>query len=197
MPARTLLLSTALTLALAAAAHGGPPWISIELPANPHHATTRDASMLVRAYHHSSALNAALTGTAEGIVDGRRISLPLELRRTNQAGVYAVSTPLPKGGTWIMAITVSESESSTATALVTVDPRGRIVAVEVPSRKTRDGWTVPRRVEPDEIEAALRSARIAHSGAADPQHYGLALALPLLLFGGVAVAGLSRVRRRD
>ena len=195
MPAHTLMLSATLTLTLAAAAYAGPPWISIELPANPHHATTRDATMLVRAYHHSNALNAALTGTAEGIVDGKRVSLPLELRRTNQVGVYAVNTPLPKGGTWILAVTVSESETSTATALVTVDPRGRIVAVEVPSSKSRDGWTVPRRVQKSDIEAALRSAQIAYGDRSDPQQKGLAFALPLVLFGGVAVAGLSRLRR--
>lgn len=195
MPARTLIVSTALTLTLAAAAFAGPPWISIELPANPHHATTRDATMLVRTYHHSSALNAELTGTAEGIVDGRRVSLPLELRRTNQPGVYAVTTPLPKGGMWIIAVTVNESEHSSATALVTVDPRGRIVDIDVPSTKSRDGWTVPRRVQKSDIEAALRSAQIAYGDRGEPQHRGLAFALPLVLFGGVAVAGLSKLRR--
>src|SRR5690606_27121264 len=147
MHVRNLCLAAALTLAAATAAHAGPPWISIELPANPHHASTRNATLLVRTYHHSDALNAPLAGTAEGIVDGRRVSLPLELRATNQPGVFALTTPLPKGGTWIMAITLRESKDATATALVTVDPRGRIVAVDVPSTRTRDGWSVPSRVD--------------------------------------------------
>src|SRR5690606_32789668 len=96
MIARSLLLSTALILGPVATAHAGPPWIAIELPANPHHASTRDATLLVRAYHHSTLLNAPVHGTAEGIVDGRRVSLPLELTATNQPGVYAVRTPLPR-----------------------------------------------------------------------------------------------------
>lgn len=188
MPVRNLCLAAALTLALNSAAQAGPPWISIEMPANPHHASTRNATLLVRAYHHSESLNAPLTGTAEGIVDGRRVSLPLELRATNQPGVFALTTPLPKGGTWIMAITVSESSTATATALVTVDPRGRIVAVDVPSTRTRDGWSVPSRVDADDVEAALRAAHVAYSDDRPAPANGLAIVLPLLLVGGAAAA---------
>ena len=196
MSARNLYIAAALTLALAAAAHAGPPWISIELPANPHHASTRNATLLVRAYHHSTSMNAPLTGTAEGIVDGRRVSLPLELRATNQPGVFALTTPLPKGGTWIMAITVTESSTATATALVTVDHRGRIVAVDVPSSRTRDGWMVPRRVDTGDVEAALRAAHIAYSDRAAAPRYGLAIVLPLLLVGGAA-AGYVWTRPKE
>jgi hypothetical protein len=189
-------LSAAATLSFTAAApaHAGPPWISIELPANPHHASTRDATLLVRTYHHSAALNAPLTGVAEGIVDGKRISLPLALRSTNQPGVFAVTTPLPKGGTWIMAITLNESKQSTATALVTIDPRGRIVAIDVPSGRSRDGWVVPRPVGQRDIEAALRAAHVAHSGSESPARYGLSFVLPLLVFGGAAAAGVAKLR---
>lgn len=189
-------MSAAATLSIttAAPAHAGPPWISIELPANPHHASTRDATLLVRSYHHSTALNAPLTGVAEGIVDGKRVSLPLALRSTNQPGVYAVTTPLPKNGTWIMAITLSESGESTATALVTVDQRGRIVAIDVPSTRTRDGWVVPRSVGQRDIEAALRAAHVAHSDTETPARYGLAFVLPLIMVGGAAVAGVAKLR---
>jgi hypothetical protein len=188
MNTRPLLLSAVLTLGLTASAHAGPPWISVELPANPHHASTRDATLLVRAYHHSTLLNAPVSGLAEGIVDGKRVSLPLELRPTNQPGVFAVKTPLPRGGTWIMAITLTESKTATATALVTVDTRGRIVAVDVPHTRTRDGWMVPRRVEKGDIERALNAAHVAQNDATDPVRYGLVFALPLMLFGGAALA---------
>ena len=187
-------LATMLLFTAAGPAHAGPPWISIELPANPHHASTRDATLLVRAYHHSTALNAPLIGVAEGIVDGKRISLPLALRATNQPGVFAVTTPLPKGGTWIMAITLSESKQSTATALVTVDPQGRIVSIDVPSNRSPDGWVVPRPVGQRDIEAALRAAHVAHGGTETPARYGLAFVMPLLVFGGAALAGVTKLR---
>jgi hypothetical protein len=187
-------MTAALSVTTAAPAHAGPPWISIELPANPHHASTRNATMLVRSYHHSASLKAPLTGVAEGIVDGKRVSLTLALRSTNQPGVYAVTTPLPTGGTWIMAITVNESSESSATALVTVDPQGRIVAVDVPSTRSRDGWVVPRSVGQRDIEAALRAAHVAYGDAESSNRYALAFVLPLLVFGGAAVAGVTRVR---
>jgi hypothetical protein len=196
MHVRSLCLAATMTLALATTASAGPPWISIELPTNPHHASTRNATLLVRAYHHSTALKAPLTGVAEGIVDGRRVSLPLELRATNQPGVYALTTPLPSGGTWIMAITVSESSDATATALVTVDPRGRIVAIDVPST-TRDGWKVPSRVDAGDVEAALRAAHVAYGDESPESSNGLAMLIPLLLVGGVAAAARGRSRRMD
>lgn len=136
------------------------------MPANPHHASTRNASLLVRAYHHSTALNVPIRGVAEGIVDGRRVSLPLTLEATHQTGVFALVTPLPKGGTWVLALTLTQSENAIATALVTVDHGGRIVAVDVPSDNSRDGWKVPRRVQQRDIEDALRAAHVAPGGGA-------------------------------
>jgi hypothetical protein len=197
MTVRPLFLAATLTLVTAAAGSAGPPWISVELPTNPHHASTRNATLLVRAYHHSTVINAPITGVAEGLVDGRRVSLPLELRPTSQPGVYALATPLPKGGTWIMAITLRESQEASATALVTVDPRGRIVGVDVPSNRSKDGWVVPRAVEKREIEAALRTAAVAFGASpADGADFGLAWALPLMLVSGVAAAGATRARAR-
>ena len=58
----------ALTLA-AAPLHAGPPWISIELPANPLNATTRGMFLLVRSYHHGDAMQMPVTGTATGLVN--------------------------------------------------------------------------------------------------------------------------------
>jgi hypothetical protein len=196
MPRRSIMLSATLLLGLAASAQAGPPWISIELPANPHHASTRNASLLVRAYHHSTALNVPIRGVAEGIVDGRRVSLPLTMEATHQAGVFALVTPLPKGGTWVLALTLTESENATATALVTVDQGGRIVAVDVPSDNSRDGWKVPRRVQQRDIEAALRAAHVAlGADPLDRERVSLLYALPLVLLCG-ATAAWGRRRRR-
>ena len=56
--------------AIASPALAGPPWISIELPANPLNATTRGMYLLVRSYHHADATAMPVTGTATGMVDG-------------------------------------------------------------------------------------------------------------------------------
>ena len=192
MSRRPLLFAAALTLVTSSIAFAGPPWVSVELPSNPHHPSTRGAVMLVRAYHHSTSIDTPVRGTAEGIVDGRRISLPLDIARTNQPGVFAVNTPLPRNGTWVLAITVEQSPESTATALVTVNPQGRIANVEVPSDRSRDGWVVPRRIDSDDVEAALRAAHVAFDESAPASGVSLAYALPFLLLGAAAAASRRR-----
>src|SRR2546426_1315168 len=49
----------------------GPPWISIELPVNPYDQSMRGAFLLVHAFHHQTPMGFIVTGTAEGIVNGR------------------------------------------------------------------------------------------------------------------------------
>jgi hypothetical protein len=170
-------------LLLATPALAGPPWISIEYPANPHHESTRGALMLVRAYHHSTGIDAPLSGTLEGIVDGKRVSRRIDITRTNIAGTYAVRAGMPREGTWVVAIHLRNGTEDGAGAVVTLDSRGSIAHVEVPSNRSRDGWTVPRAINRGDVDSALRSARVA---AGEESPIGLAgvaglLGLPLLL----------------
>lgn len=187
MTLRPFITGAVLCAVSATALHAGPPWISVELPANPHHASTRDAAFMIRAYHHSTAIDAPVQGSAHGLIDGRRITLPLDIRATHTAGVFAVHTTLPHNGAWVMAITLTEGPNATATALVSVDARGRIVAVEVPSQRTRDGWSVPRAVTRADIDAALRAITVAAEEPRQPILYGALFALPLLVVGGIIV----------
>ena len=179
---RTLSCALFCTL-LASPALAGPPWIAIEYPANPHHASTRGAALLVRAYHHSTALRTPVRGTMEGIVDGKRVSVPLEIESTNMAGVFAVRSALPTSGTWVLAISLEQDGG--AGAIVTLDGRGRIAHVQVPSSRNREGWTIPRALQARDIDAALRDARVAHVDDSGLPIAGLAglLGVPLLLIG--------------
>lgn len=178
---RRTLVSLAALVLFAAPLQAGPPWIAIEYPANPHHADTRGAALLVRAYHHGDALDAPVRGSAEGIVDGRRLSRPLDLRATATRGVFALRTPLPREGRWVLVITAEQGKDATATALVKLDGAGGIANVEVPATQSRDGWTVPRSVERADIERALRAAVASEAQRSPrlPLHAGW-LGLPLL-----------------
>ncbi len=98
-----------------------------------------------------------MRGTAEGLVDGKRRSLPLSIQKTNTPGVFAVRADLPEQGTWIVAVTIADGEA-TATALVTLSRSGEVRDVQVPSNRSRDGWTVPRAVTAEDIETQLRTA---------------------------------------
>jgi hypothetical protein len=158
-PLRKLALLAGLTVAVSTAAIAGPPWIAIEYPANPHDPGTRDALLTVRTYHHGELMSYQLTGTAEGIVNGRRQTMPLDIRRLSQVGMYAVRWQKPAQGNWMLVITSSQNGSHAATALVTIDSRGGVASVSVPSDTIENGrWRVPRRVAAAEIDAMLKGA---------------------------------------
>ena len=158
-PLRKLGLISALTLVAAAVAIAGPPWIAIEYPANPHDPGTRGALLTVRTYHHGELISYQLTGTAEGIVNGRRQTMPLDIRRLTQAGMYAVRFQKPAQGNWMLVITSSQNGAFAASALVTIDSGGGVASVSVPSGTIENGrWRVPRRVASAEIDAMLKNA---------------------------------------
>ncbi|HUP21108.1 MAG TPA: hypothetical protein VM778_14320 [Gemmatimonadota bacterium] len=183
-----LALAVTASLWLAASAAAGPPWISVEIPANPHDRATRDALLVVRAYNHGTGTAYRVTGVAEGIVDGRRVSVPLAVARTNAAGVYAVARPDLVAGRWVLVLRLSEGRTG-ATALVPLDSRGEVAGARVPARRSGDGWMIPRDVTDADVDAALRGERMAADGE------GGAAELALAAFG-LAALGLGLRRRR-
>ncbi len=82
----------------------GAPWLSVELPANPMDASTRDAVMVVRAYYHERPARFIPTGMAEGIVKGQRRSIPLEITEGAVAGTYAIHKNWPNEGHWLLNV---------------------------------------------------------------------------------------------
>jgi hypothetical protein len=154
-------LVAALTLIAATAALAGPPWIAIEYPANPFDPGTRGAFCTVRTYHHGDLMGFDINGTAEGLVNGKRQSVRLDIRRLPQAGMYAVRWQKPAQGKWALIISTSRDGQHMASALVDVDAQGRVASVSVPSNPIEGGrWVVPRKIAAAEIDALLRSANL-------------------------------------
>ena len=155
MQTRTRSLAVAalasVLFAAPALASKGPPWISIELPANPYDRSTRDAFLLVHSFHHGTAMGFIVTGTAEGMVNGERRSLKLDFAETSREGVYALKRSWPQEGTWTLVIKANQGPDDAATAVVDLGPDGDVAAMQ------RGSWTVPAPVSLDEIDAALRS----------------------------------------
>src|SRR2546422_5876042 len=107
---RSLGLAAACAALFASPALAGPPWISIELPANPYDQTMRGAFLLVHAFHHGKAMGYIVTGTAEGIVNGARQSVTLEFTETSRDGVHALKRTWPTEGTWTLVIKARSEE---------------------------------------------------------------------------------------
>jgi hypothetical protein len=154
-PFRRLALVAALSV-IATPAFAGPPWISAEFPANPHETATRGAFLLVHTYHHGTPTEFRLSGTAEGLVNGRRLSVPLEIVATSRPGVYAVRFKPQGGGAWVLAFNLGERDG--AGMIVAVGKNGQPASAQVPSRTAEGGrWIIPRTVTSDDIDSALRT----------------------------------------
>lgn len=188
---RTLCCFSLLTLLAATPALAGPPWVSIETPANPYMQGTRDALCLVRVYHHGDPAYTPLVATAEGLVNGTRRSVPLSLTETGSPGVYAVKYRPDAGGTWMLVVRVGEDKDfEGATVLVALDGDGAVARAQVPTRQ--DGQhRIPTRVTRADIDRLLQQQ--ATSARADA---GTDAPVPFLLAGLLLPVALVARRRR-
>lgn len=141
----------ALTLLAATPAVAGPPWISIELPANPF-SEARGAFLVVHTYHHGTPVQLVMQGTAEGLVNGARRSVSLEFTAMSQTGAFAVSRSWPSEGVWVLDIQSFDGHFAIS-AVVGVGASGEVNLVRVPLARTG----APRTVSRGEIDAMLRA----------------------------------------
>jgi hypothetical protein len=153
------LLALGSLLAATAFVRFGPPWISIEYPANPYDAASRGAFLLVHAFHHGTPVNFPVSGTAEGLVNGTRRTISLEFKDTSRPGVYALQKQWPAEGAWTLVLGVSqgEGEFNTVRAVVELAADGRVANVNVPTRRDATGYLIPGSVSMADVEAGLRA----------------------------------------
>ena len=134
----------------------GPPWISIEYPVNPYDAATKDAFLVVHAFHHGDPMAFPVSGTAEGLVNGQRQSIKLDFQKTSRTGEFALRKQWPDQGTWTLVIGVMQGPEDRVSAIVDLSADGQVARVKVPTRKER-GWVVPEKVAMSDIDKSLRS----------------------------------------
>ena len=144
------------TPAVPTSATSGPPWISIEYPVNPYDSSTKDAFLVVHAFHHGNPMNFPVSGTAEGIVNGQRRTVALDFERTSRTGVFALRKQWAAEGTWTLVIGVAQGPEDRVSAIVELDRAGQVAKVTVPTRR-QEGDTLPAPVVMREVEASLRA----------------------------------------
>jgi len=133
----------------------GPPWISIEYPVNPYDATTKDAFLVVHAFHHGDPMAFPVSGTAEGLVNGQRQSIKLEFQKASRTGEFALRKQWPAQGTWTLVIGVMQGQDDRVSAIVDLSSDGQVARVNVPTRKEGTS-TVPAKVVMSDIDKSLR-----------------------------------------
>lgn len=140
----------------------GAPWLSIEVPANPMDAATRGAALVVRTYFHETPAGFPVTGTAEGIVNGERKTLPLELEKAAHAGVFAVKQAWPTEGDWMLVFALDRGDGPAVTLVVELGPNGGVQEASYFSEPTkivatRSVQVIGGAVGAERIDSALRA----------------------------------------
>jgi hypothetical protein len=98
--------------------------------------------------------NAQISGTADGIVDGARVSAPVTLTTANSPGVYVVSPAWSQSqGVWVVSLSAT-CGSATAGAIVPIG--AGIGGAEFLREKTK---VLSRPATKAEIDAALKALR--------------------------------------
>ncbi len=155
---KTAALAVLCTTLLAVPAHAGPPHIRVTLRGHPQ----LGGFVTLTTFHHATQQAMALSGTAEGLVDGRRTSVALRFDAApGQSGVYAVPRTWGETGVWVLNIGTSEAHGG-AGVVVGVDRAGR-PAWEITPR-TIEGLSRPASAR--EVESLLASLE---AGQGPPQ----------------------------
>jgi len=135
------------------AAMFGGPWISIEAPVNPYYASTTGALFLVHTYVHQNLADLPVSGRAEGIVDGKRRSVPFTLTKLAQTGTYVARREWGEKGIWTVLVTAMPEAKNgwSIQAVVDVGADGEIERVTMPRAGQR-----PRLLTDADVERGLR-----------------------------------------
>ena len=119
-----------------------------------------DVVLLVRTYGCNQPQNAKISGTAEGFVEGQRVSVPVQLKNIDR-GVYAVERQWTDGGAWVLAFSGTYKGRHTST-LVTLDAQGQVAVKKTAKGAELDVRYMPRKLSSNDIDRALQ--RLAHAG---------------------------------
>ena len=144
----TYLLAAIATLATVSFAGGF--YLEIQAPTS-NQGEMKGAALLIRTYGCHQPWDADVSATAEGVVNGKRQSIKLELTRTSQ-GVYAVKKQWPSQGAWVVAIT-GQYNGITSSALVEMSQNG---TVSITKENRVSSRIVQRKITTEEVESALK-----------------------------------------
>jgi hypothetical protein len=131
----------------------GGPWNSVETPVNPYVSSTAGALFVVHTYIHQNPADLPVSGRAEGLVDGKRRSVPFTLTRSAQTGAYVVRPEWGAKGIWTVLVTAMPEAKNgwSIQAVVNVGADGEVEKVTVPRAGER-----PRLLTDADVERGLQ-----------------------------------------
>lgn len=137
-----------LAVACIAATSVGGFQLRVEVPQG-----NRDAVLLVRTYRCHQPEKARVTGMAEGLVKGKRVSLPIQLETVDK-GVYAVAQQWPTEGAWVLTFSGSYDGLHVST-LVALDAGGKVAMRTTDAGTELDVQMLPRALSSSDVTHVL------------------------------------------
>src|SRR5581483_10935549 len=98
-------------------------WLQIGNPIASHDAKAKNAVLVARPWGCHSPEAAKVSGTAEGIVNGQRKTITLDLVALSETASYAVMRQWPSEGAWVVRLTAA-LPGLTTSALVPIGSDG-------------------------------------------------------------------------
>jgi len=99
----SIILGIAVVVISAGTSMAGGFWVTVESAHSSRPGMSGQTVLVVRPDGCHEPQSAAITATAEGIVNGQRRSLPLKLVAISP-GVYEIAREWPAQGTWVVAV---------------------------------------------------------------------------------------------
>src|SRR5689334_537357 len=193
----TLSFAVLIALASTASVFAGGFQLAVEA-ANGSKTSSQDAALIVRTFGCHQPADANVTVMAEGMVGGRRQSLPVELK-ADAKGVYSIRQQWPSEGKWVLVLTGTYN-GMTSTVFVELGERGKVYADTRLNAWEQDGTHargIRRKPTAGDVDAALKSNIGSIALAETPSHSILPGAIAA---GGAGaflfLAGLAALKRR-
>jgi hypothetical protein len=167
--------ASVLLLAGASPALAGGFQLSVETPSGSSDGRLKNAVLIARTYGCHQPTDVKLVATAEGLVNGTRKSLPLELHAIG-SGVYAIKQQWPTEGNWVLAFTGAYN-GMTYSVLVDLGADGKVF----PGTRLDEGYVkgvhargARRKWIAADIDAALQTpAGITSQTSEEPDTFSL------------------------
>ena len=195
----TISFAVLFGFAHAASVFAGGFQISVKAP-DATQMSMKDAVLVVRTFGCMQPADANVTITAEGTVNGRRQSVPVELH-ADATGVYAIRQQWPSEGKWVLVLT-GTLHGMTSTVFVELGEKGKVHAdtrLDAGELTGTHARGLRRKPTTDDVEAALKASIGSIAATAQPSS---AVPSSAIAAGGagaflflVGIAALKRRRR--
>lgn len=139
---------------LSVTAFFGPPHITVR-PVTTGNVTTFELDV----EHHTTPEDLTVTGRAEGMRDGKRVTLPLAITR-KAVGKFAVAKQWESGTPWVLVFSAEQGpdgKHGVVEGIVSLDAKGDVKSVEYTKPGFTEGDKKPLRTSAAKIDAALKS----------------------------------------